>query len=252
MAKNGAPTSLIVRRITWIRAAGLAVTLVLAVGLNVATAAPVTYSFSTGANPFASSFPYLSPLAGVFSTGDFVSGTFTYDAAAPVSFPGPAGSTIYDAASGGFTALSGSVAGLNFSDISGVISVGNDLPISGFPAADNIVLHASDSPDVRNITGFSISGFTLVDVRMFWIEGLLGITDFLTDQSLPLELPAFEGRLALDFRPTDNLSGPVTDFVFFDGLHVQPLAAPVPAPASLLLFAPGLAGLAAVRRRFKK
>ena len=68
-------------------------------------------------------------------------------------------------------------------------------------------------------TTFEVGGFTLVNVRMFWIEGdntPTLIEDFLVNELLPTTLPEFEGRLALDFTPTANPG--VRTSVFFNGL----------------------------------
>jgi len=50
--------------------------------------------------------------------------------------------------------------------------------------------------------------------------------------------------------PTDT--GTSRSVFTLASLTVEPATSPVPVPATLLLFAPGLAGLAALRRRFKK
>ena len=76
-------------------------------------------------------------------------------------------------------------------------------------------------PEAYNLVGFEINGFTLVNVRMLWNEGQLGITDFLTNEALPTALPGFEGRFSLDFTPTEDPG--VLSFVFFDGLFVRPI-----------------------------
>lgn len=72
-------------------------------------------------------------------------------------------------------ALSGSIGGFSFSDSRGFTTVGNDHPISVFSAADSVQLFADSSTagvGLHNIAGFSLGGYTLYNVRMFWIEGM--------------------------------------------------------------------------------
>ena len=194
-----------------------------------AQSAPITYSFNTGTSPFGN--PTLAPL---FS-GMSVSGTFDYDAASPATLIVPsgivAGSTVY---SGSTMNLSGSIGANAFSDLVGAAVVGDDKFLGFTPATDFLQLSFQISG-----TGFDIAGFTLSAVRLFWIEGQLGITDFLSDQSLPSVLPDFQGRLALDFTSADGNAS-----VFFNGLTV----AQVPEPATLSLLALGLLALAYRRR----
>jgi hypothetical protein len=193
-------------------------------GYSPASADPTTYGFSTDSAPFGSAS--LVP----FFFGLSVTGKFDYDPdAAAVGFVPPgfptSGSTIYlDATSD----LSGSVGPWLFSDPTGRAIVGNDKFVSGgpmpAPPADFFQLRADPflgapvPPAAFGLNGFDIDGFTLVNVRMVWIEGELGITDFLSDQNLPAVLPSFQGRLALDFTPTNDPG--VISSVFFNGLTV--------------------------------
>ena len=80
---------------------------------------------------------------------------------------------------------------------------------------------------------------------MFWIQGQLGIGDFLSNQDLPNPLPDFQGRLALDFTLTNDPGQEF--FVFFDGLIVEQ----VPEPGTLALLGIGLFGMGLARRRKK-
>jgi hypothetical protein len=220
---------------------------ILCIALSSASAWAYTtdYSFYTGANPFSVDGPQLGSA--------FVSGTFKYDPLDTSSTPSDYGSTRYV----NVMNLTGSVAGYDFSDPLGRTFVGNELT-SSFSSPitspyDWISINADTSlwpGGTHNLTGFTVGGFKLVNVRMFWLEGQLGITDFLNDQNLPASLPVFQGRLALDFVPISAPDAPLSynNSVFFDGLYV----ASVPEPITLLLLGLGLIGLAGIRRKFKK
>jgi hypothetical protein len=165
----------------------------------------VLYSFSTIGDPFG---------APIFGSGTSVTGTFSYDAATAASGTDPALATIY---AGAISGLTGSVGGFSFSDPSGVVSVGNDITLAtcGTTPCDVLRLAAEPvfggvtTPD--NLSGFTINGLQLINVRLFWIEGqdngtLIG--DFLSDQNLPPALPGFNGRLGLDFIDPQNPTAP--------------------------------------------
>jgi hypothetical protein len=222
-------------------------------------AAPVTYSFSTGLNAFGGSL-LLDPS----KLNGGASGSFTYDSSAlkaPVT--NADGSFTYFGAApfmGTPTATSnlvGNVGGYSFSDPYGLIGVGNDTFASGGQNFDIFQLFfevAASSPLPHNLSGFTLDGFQLANVRMFWIEGQAvpeTIGDFLTNQNLPAVLPSFHGRIAFDFVPVSDPLGART-FVFFDGLSVHPVAAiPEPETYTMLLAGLGLFGFMARRRRLK-
>ena len=198
----------------------LSILVLLVMSNNVLAQAPVTYAFTTGNAPFG------QPVAPIFA-GQSVSGTFVYDresaATGTLTAGLSVGSTIYG---GSVTGLAGSIGGNTFSDALGLVVVGDDkfIPFGG----SDILIYAGDPaigaapPERYNFSGFDIAGFTLSNARLFWIEGQLGIDDFLSGQDLPGVLPDFPGRLALDFVPTGS-PGPVSS-VFFDLLTVSPVA----------------------------
>ncbi len=212
-----------------------------------AISAPVTYSFSTSVSPFGT-----FPIAGLFDSNAVVSGTFKYDAEAPViqdigtglSYggytPGPG-----KVAS--FSDLVGVVSGINFSDTRGVAIVGNDRPV------DSLALSADPSltsTSQHNFNGFSIGGYSLVNVRLFWLENQMVpglISDFLNTEAMPAVLPTFDGRLAFDFIQTGTNPTSPAGFVFFDGLTVT-LESSVPEPETIPLLLAGLGCLALCSR----
>jgi hypothetical protein len=206
-------------------------------------ASPAGFVLSTRSAPYGSSGPIAA-----FGLDAFVAGAFGFDAASAATGTQANGSTLYN---GSFTALSGTVQGWHFSDSAGYTLVGNDVALSPGAAPTDIFQFGAD-PGLGNgthdITGFSIPGYTLGNVRLFWIEAQNGIPDFLSNQELLAAPPGFAGRLALDFVPANSPTGPVS-WVFFDGLTVNA----VPEPASVWLWAAGslaLLGSAAARQRF--
>ena len=146
-----------------------------------------------------------------------MSGTFNYASSVPavgvVTGPAVPGAAIY---AGAPTSIVGSVNGLNFSDSSGFVVVGNDRFVN-----TGLTDFLSVAAGQLETATFEINGFTLVDVRLFWIESDTTIEDFLVSDLLPTALPEIEGRLALDFTPTADPG--VETSIFFDGLFVSPM-----------------------------
>jgi PEP-CTERM motif len=225
---------------------------------SLALAIPVTYSFTT-----ASASQPLPPFASPPSLaliGLSVSGSFTYDADG--AFLGGNATT---SAYAGFSSLTGTIGGYSFSDSSGLVTVQNDTyapqlpPALPQPTPNDLFLLSAEIPnggDDYDLTGFDVAGYTLVNVRLFWIEEIIGAApDFLDSSALPSALPTFSGRLALDFVPAPYTpvegqplpTPPTLTYVFFDGLMATPVN--VPEPESLPLLALGLVGVTFARRR---
>jgi len=150
--------------------------------------------------------------------GESVSGTFDYNRDAIFigtrGFPSPGASSY----AGGISNLVGSVGGRPFSDPFGIMVVGDDrfLPLGG---SDILVFGADPalvtlpSPQFVNFDGFDINGHELINARFFWIEGQVGIADFLGTQNPPATLPNFPGRLALDLLPF-GVAFPAREVIF--------------------------------------
>jgi len=250
---------MVAARIAWFGATAAFVTMIALAGS--ADAAPVKYRFTTDAaafgGPTGPAIPFPSP--SLFDGG--TSGTFVYDSEAPFVLTLADGASLYSGAipssvSGITTTLSdlsGAVAGFSFSDSGGQGIVGNDsfLPSGSSTKVDFFQLAFDpplSSPAPRNLAGFTVGEFILINFRMFWIEGQTTpglVPDFLSDQDLPAALPSFTGRVAFDFIQTGNPAA--TSFVFFDGLRVVPAA--VTEPATLALLGAALASLGLSRRR---
>ena len=204
----------------------------LAVGA--AQAVPIQYNYTTNTASSAGNVPELiAQFAGLS-----VSGSFVYDSDAPRTFTAPDGNDIH---LGAVTDWTGTVGSNSFSDAdnSSVAIIGDETFSTGF----DFFLFSMGAPGTGSASGFSIGGFTLDNVRMFWIETLiLGTPDFVSGPGLLDPIPTLPGRLALDFgtitTPDDRVL-PVN--VFFDNLQVTR----VPEPASLLLLLSGLLAIGA-------
>jgi hypothetical protein len=223
---------------------------------NFASAVPVTYQYTTG--PASGAFNFVSANPELLSAlnGLTVSGTFTYDNEVPQTgtTKGPIvfGQSDY---AGAISNLTGAVGGFTLSQDAGGGSVANEG--YSFLTSDFFQLGATTT------TGFVLGdlGLQLVATRFFWIESTLiagspaPIPDFLGDNGLPTTLPAFPGRLALDFVSLTLPPGPLAfNFAFFDGLAVTAAPAAVSEPGTLPLLATAglgllLLGVPASRRR---
>lgn len=248
-----------------ITAAALAAITTSLVALS-ATAAPVVYNYSTsvpGALQSSSNAAVLALLGGATAT---VSGSFVYDAATPFTTYSQnigyaAGGALY---AGAFSQLSGtvngSVGGLSFTDDSGTISQGNE---AAPPGLDWFTMNADATPRpgqnttpadyARDLQGFTVGNYTLHNVRLYWIEGYFGATDFISSDALLPTPPSFNGVLALDFiltdDPTNTANTPYTSrTVYFTGLTA---VAAVPEPGATALVLAGMAGMLVTLRRRK-
>ncbi|MFZ5526047.1 MAG: PEP-CTERM sorting domain-containing protein [Pseudomonadota bacterium] len=228
-----------------------------------AMAAPVVYNYST--STFVSSPD--ATLRALLGTSASVSGSFVYDAATPFTTYSQnigyaAGGALYSGAISQLTGtVNSSVSGLTFTDGSGTISQGNE---AAPPGLDWFTMNADATPRpgqnttpaeyARDLAGFTVGAYTLHNVRLYWIEGSFGATDFIASDALLPTPPSFNGVLALDFvltaDPTNIANTPYNSrTVYFTGLTV--MAAPVPEPGTTGLALAGMAGVALALRRRK-
>jgi hypothetical protein len=236
-------------------------------------AQPVAYSFTTSQAPAPDVYPWIDPSdTRYLLAGTTVSGTFLYDAFASYDgqsqdFQTTPGLSVYAGIYGSAPVLdlSGTVGGYSFADPRGLVALSNDKNFSDYGSNDFLTLQADagakdgesgfryDQP--RSLIGFTVGAYTLIDVRLFWIETFTGQSvDFLSSSQLPGQLPTLSGRLALDFIRTDDPYNTAnvniySNTVFFDGLLVS--AVPEPETYALMLAGLGLVGVVA-RRRTRK
>ena len=249
----------------------------------VTVAAPVSYSFTTGMTAYQGPVSGFAPGTTVPPLPLFggVSGSFSWDAGASFVQVNADGSSTYAGfTSPAITGLTPSISGLSatfpalpgheFSDPQGSTSVYNDNANNFFGSSvvgDALIL-AFDPPSFsgnqfpRNLSGGDIAPWHLYSARMLWIEGVVAKTDefaspnagvaigdFLTDQLLPGALPAFEGRLWLEYQNTLDPSQVL--FVFYNNLLAQPSVAAIPEPETHALFLAVL-GLLGFRLRCRR
>ena len=231
--------------------------------MGLAAAAPVTYTFTTGLytnDGFPSSLPTL--------LGSSLAGSFVYNPAAPLGGSATnanfTGASVYFSAPPSavpYSSLSATVSGgglasaLSISDPRGTSTVSNDGFVSppSTPPQDFMSLDADPfgATGIHNISGFSIDGFTLVNMRMFWGEFTLGL-DFLNNQDLPSVLPTGPARLSLDFLPVGAPLATPSAFAFYDDVRVTAAAAAVPEPDTYALFLAAFGALGFVARRRRR
>jgi hypothetical protein len=245
-----------------------AVTLLAGALSSAASAASVEYTFST-----ATGLTGAGHIAALLGADAKVEGSFTYNNSG--TFYGASGALGYEpgyaiyapsttpGTLASFRGLAGHVGARSFSDIFGSVNVGND--VATLSGADVLSLSADPIPKLgqntlptdfqRQLQGFTVGDYTLSNVRLYWTESLTQ-PDFLASYALPTTLPAFKGRLMLEFVRTDDPTNTAglpygSNTVYFDGLTVQ--AAPVPEPTSAALMLAGfmVAGGMLARRRVR-
>ena len=160
--------------------------------VGVAQAIPVKYNYTTNTASLGGNVPELSALF----EGLSVSGSFVYDADTPLTFTSPEG---FDLHLGAITGWTGTVGGYSFADANDIslATIGDDT----FAGILDFFLFSMGQPGTGPADGFSIGGFTLDNVRMFWIETLIaGTPDFISGPGLPRPDSNPRGAVGVGFR----------------------------------------------------
>ena len=260
----------------------LAVLVLSALLVGEASAAPITYTFSTDplrsgpgpAGPSSTTFNLSGGVtaADVAATGSLnailagasLTGTFIYDTAIPTTGVLAGRGSNYP---GSFTLVSATLVGgslpaadRRITDTRGQTVVGDNETCSACAPSDLLQLHAEPGNrfnlgliNIDDTLGLMLGqqAYEVFNLRLFWIESQAvpnTIPDFLNSNALPSQLPTFNGRLALDLiKVPDPLStaNPTQSIMFFDNLRV----AAVPEPGTLALFSLAVAAVGVSRRR---
>ena len=239
-------------------AAGLSLAAILAFGSSASLATPVNYTFqSTSPIPlslFGSDPAVISAAIAALGPNPVISGSFTYDAASPLTGAGgPTTASVYGSSvTPAFYNFTATVGGYTFADSLGFAQVGNNKTF-GNPGTDNIQLNIDSSlavsPVPRTFTPVHLGIADVVNVRLFWYQGSPSIPfDFLSSEALPGMLPSAPmlARISLDF--TDAAPGGM--LITKSGLLLESVVVTaVPEPETLGMLLTGLLMLAAVRRK---
>lgn len=180
-------------------------------------------------------FGHRGPLA-AFDPNARVEGVFRFDSAVAPSAARHDGSGRFD---GAVLDLRGAIGSGTFHAPRGTALLGRGVLLSeDEPRMDLLQLAAlppgaalGREPWLPGLLGFSVPGFRLVNVRLFWVhdspsgnghavKGLNGSSQGTDSLVLPRRPPGEVGRLALDFVMDDRDDGRL-HHVFFDGLAVQ-------------------------------
>ena len=200
---------------------------------HAASAASIFYSFKTG-----TALPSPHPSVPHDLFGDLtVSGRFTYDNSAGLSFVFPddhplGGQFVYNDALLHFSAVVGDN---SIWAASGFATVGdnNYPPLS----TDALRLGIGSTP----FTGFPIGDFDVVFAQIGWFEGFERLPDFLTDQSLPRNLHQF-GSPLLSFALRPKAGAPPGGPIPVVNFRAQLTVVPEPSTWAMMLLGFGAVG----------